>query len=76
MWGGVYHSRGHGESQEMWYLKDWGRNPHPRWRGIERGWVLVSRCRASSIFNEVTDCGMWWDYKNILNHYLVRTQIS
>lgn len=47
--GGGYHSRGHGESQEMWYLKDWGRNPHPGWRGIERGWVLASRCRASSI---------------------------
>lgn len=37
-----------------------GQNP-PGWRGTERGWVLVSQYRASSILNEVTDCDMWWD---------------
>jgi hypothetical protein len=25
---------------------------------------------------EATDCSMWWGYRNILNHHLVRTQVS
>ena len=58
---------------ERWYLIRLGRILARGGRGGDA--LLVSQCRAIPTLTEM-NCDMWWDWRNILNHYLVRTHVS